>query len=361
MSRTPLDDCFDQCERLTKRTAGNFYYSFLGLPTPQYRAMCALYAFMRVTDDWGDEADRTIAQRIAALETWKRSLKEVLHPEWTLSPHHGLVQRPASHRDKLGGVEGDSSLEMTNWSDEARMVLPAMRDVAIRFAIPHEHLFAVIDGVRSDLGGASEQASRTGTLARRDLNDAHDLSDGQECPSYVVEPTCRFQTFEELNKYCYLVAGAVGLCCIHIWGFHGDEAVRRAIDCGTAFQLTNILRDVGEDADAGRIYLPAEDLARFGVTIEDLMAHRYEDRFRSLMAYEVERTKSFYASAEHLLTNLEPLGQPIMKAMLQLYGGLLREIERCKFDIFSRHVSLPRWRKLWIAADALIHQKLRRT
>ena len=310
MSRTPLDDCFDHCERLTKRTAGNFYYSFLGLPLPQYRAMCALYAFMRVTDDWGDEADQTIPQRIASLESWQRSLSEALQPEWT-------------------------PLEMTGWSEEARTVLPAMRDVAFRFAIPHEHLFAVIDGVRSDLGEIPDLVRRT-------------------------ELTCRFLTFDELNQYCYLVAGAVGLCCIHIWGFHGDESVRRAIDCGTAFQLTNILRDVGEDADAGRIYLPAEDLTQFGVTIENLQAHRNDERFRSLMAFEVERAKTYYASAKQLLTNLEPLGQPIMKAMLQLYGGLLHEIERRKFDVFSRHVSLPRWRKIWIAADAIIHQKLRR-
>ena len=323
MSRTELDDGFDHCERLTKRTAGNFYYSFLGLPAPQYRAMCALYAFMRVTDDWGDEADQTIAQRISALAAWQRSLIDVLRPEWT-------------------------SGEMTDWSEPARLVLPAMRDVVIRFAIPHEHLFAVIDGVRSDL----EPACRTGTLARRDSDD------GQECPSYSSE-LCRFQTFEELTEYCYLVAGAVGLCCIHIWGFHGDESVRRAIDCGTAFQLTNILRDVGEDVDSGRIYLPAEDLARFGVTIESLKAHRYDERFQSLMAFEAARAKSYYASAEQLVPSLKPLGQPIMKAMLQLYGGLLHEIERHKFDVFSRHVSLPRWRKLWIAADALIHQKLR--
>ncbi len=341
MSRTPLDDCFDHCERLTKRTAGNFYYSFLGLPLPQYRAMCALYAFMRVTDDWGDEADQTIAQRIASLESWQRSLSDALRPEWT-------------------------PLEMTGWSDEARMVLPAMRDVAIRFAIPHEHLFAVIDGVRSDLGEIPDLVRRTGTLARRESSGGRvagggqESGDGQECPSYSAELTCRFLTFDELNQYCYLVAGAVGLCCIHIWGFHGDESVRRAIDCGTAFQLTNILRDVGEDADAGRIYLPAEDLTQFGVTIENLQAHRNDERFRSLMAFEVERAKTYYASAKQLLTNLEPLGQPIMNAMLQLYGGLLHEIERRKFDVFSRHVSLPRWRKIWIAADAIIHQKLRR-
>ena len=88
-------------------------------------------------------------------------------------------------------------------------------------------------------------------------------------PSGSPNGFARFQTFDQLADYCYLVAGAVGLCCIHIWGFHGDEATRRAVDCGTAFQLTNILRDVGEDAAAGRVYLPSEDLQRFGVTVED--------------------------------------------------------------------------------------------
>lgn len=303
MSRTLLDDCYDHCIRLTKRTAGNFYYSFCGLPAPQFRAMCALYAFMRVTDDWGDDSQRPLPQRIADLDAWEQSLTIALRPAW-------------------------ADTEMTGWSEEARAVLPAMRDVVQRFAIPREHLFAVVRGVRSDL----------------------------EAPSDT--PLIRFQTFAELMDYCYLVAGAVGLCCIHIWGFHGSEAVQRAIDCGTAFQLTNILRDVGEDAVAGRVYLPAEDMQRFDVTVEDLIAQRCDDRFRALMAFEAERAKSFYVSAEQLLPCLEPHGRPIMKAMLQLYGGLLSEIERRRFDVFRQHVSLPRWRKLWIAADALIHQKL---
>ena len=168
----------------------------------------------------------------------------------------------------------------------------------------------------------------------------------------ATSPRCRFGTFEELSGYCYQVAGAVGLCCIHIWGFRGDTAISRASDCGTAFQLTNILRDVGEDAQAGRVYLPEDDLQRFGVTADDLLAQRCDDRFRSLMTVEAERAKSFYASAEALLSDLEPHGQPIFKAMLQLYGGLLREIERRGFDVFREHVSLPKWRKLWIAADA---------
>lgn len=306
MSRTLLDDCYDHCERLTKRTAGNFYYSFCGLPAPQYRAMCVLYAFMRVTDDWGDDAIRSLPQRVADLDAWRDSLADVLQSDW-------------------------SNSETTGWSESARAVLPAMREVAERFAIPHEHLFAVVRGVRSDL--------------------EFEISNSKS-------PIARFQTIDQLADYCYLVAGAVGLCCIHIWGFHGPEAVQRAIDCGTAFQLTNILRDIGEDAAAGRVYLPAEDLQRFGVTVEDLVAQRCDDQFRALMAFEAERAKSFYALAEQLLPCLDPHGRPIMKAMLQLYGGLLSEIERRHFDVFRQHVSLPRWRKLWIAADALIHQKL---
>lgn len=315
MSRTRLEDCYDHCVRLTKRTAGNFYYSFCGLPAPQFRAMCALYAFMRVTDDWGDDSQRPLSQRIADLDAWERSLTDVLRPDW-------------------------SDSEMAGWSEPARAVLLALRDVVQRFGIPSEHLFAVVRGVRSDL--------------------EFELSNLEsQIPNLKSQTAAaRFATFDSLADYCYLVAGAVGLCCIHIWGFHGTDAVQRAIDCGTAFQLTNILRDVGEDAAAGRVYLPAEDMQRFDVTVEDLLARCCDDRFRALMAFETERAKSFYASAEQLLPCLEPHGRPILNAMLQLYGGLLGEIEKRHFDVFRQHVSLPRWRKLWIAADALIHQKL---
>ena len=331
MSRTLLDDCYDHCERLTKRTAGNFYYSFCGLPAPQYRAMCVLYAFMRVTDDCGDAENRSLPERVADLDTWQQSLTDVMRADWSIA-------------------------NSSAWPEPARMVLPAMREVAERFAIPHEHLFAVVRGVRSDL---EFELSGTALAAGISLLKSPAAS-AVPLPVNSLETTiaARFQTFDQLADYCYLVAGAVGLCCIHIWGFHGDEATRRAIDCGTAFQLTNILRDVGEDAVAGRVYLPSEDLQRFGVTKEDLVAQRCDDRFRALMAFESERAKTFYASAEQLLPCLEPHGRPILKAMLQLYGGLLHEIERRKFDVFRQHVSLPRWRKLWIAADAMIHQRL---
>lgn len=310
MKRTPLNDCYDYCERLTKRTAGNFYFSFRGLPSKQYRAMCALYALMRVTDDIGDGSERDPSQQLNDLQVWRQRLTNVLAPDWS-----------------------DSCA--VDWTESASHVLPAVRDMVLQFAIPPKYLFAVIDGVESDIAWANREGAE-----------------------HVAAPCCRFVTFAELSSYCYQVAGAVGLCCIHIWGFHGEPAIARAIDCGTAFQLTNILRDVGEDAQVGRVYLPADDLRQFGVMTDGLLTQRYDDPFRALMAFESERAKSFYASAEMLLPLLHPHGQPIFKAMLQLYGGLLREIERRGFNVFREHVSLPKWRKMWIAADALIHQKL---
>jgi phytoene synthase len=285
-----LDESFAYCRTLTRRTAGNFYFSFLTLPGERRRDMCALYAFMRVSDDLGDEAGMTADERRTRLTQWRDGLERALAGD------------PAGH-----------------------VVFPALADVVRRCGIPPEHLAAVIDGVAMDLEPAG----------------------------------C--ETFGELADYCYHVAGAVGLCCIHVWGFHGDEAIGRAIDCGTAFQLTNILRDLGEDAAMGRVYLPREDLDRFGYSPDDLRAGRRTDAFHDLMRFEAARAREHYARAERLFDDLEPAGRPIFAAMLRIYGGLLEEIERRDFDVFSRRARLPKWRKLWIAGDSVVrHRWLRR-
>jgi 15-cis-phytoene synthase len=200
-------------------------------------------------------------------------------------------------------------------------VFPALAEVVARHRIPHEYLFAVIDGVRDDL-----------------------------------DPT-GFETFDDLSRYCYHVAGAVGLCCIHVWGFRDERAIERAIDCGMAFQLTNILRDLGEDAGMGRIYLPREDLQRFDYTEHDLAAHCRDERFHRLMRFQVDRTKEYYRRAEELFDYLEPAGKPIYAAMLRIYGGLLAKIERRDYDVFSRRIRLPRWRKLLIALGAVVRYR----
>ena len=295
-----LSESYEACRVLTRRTAHNFRFSFLTLPRAQRRAMNALYAFNRITDDLGDDESLPVEERRVRLVAWRESVRVAL----TAVPPVAVAPRssPPSHVDRC---------------------LPAIADMVACHRVPHEYLFAVIEGVELDLH-----------------------------PVEVV-------TFEELERYCYHVAGAVGLCCIHVWGFRDDPAVRQlAIDCGLALQLTNILRDLAEDADRGRVYLPREDLDRFGYSLDDLHGRVRDQRFRDLMQFEVARAKTYYASGERLFDHLEPPGKPILRTMLDIYGGLLREIERRDFDVFSQRVSLPKWRKLWYAGRAVLKQRL---
>lgn len=161
-------------------------------------------------------------------------------------------------------------------------------------------------------------------------------------------------TFAELEVYCYHVAGAVGLCCLSIWGIRDPAAIPRGIECGLAFQLTNILRDIGEDRALGRVYLPAEDLSRFELTISELGTTSAQERYRRLMQFEVQRARECYESSEVLYDLIEPVGRPILRVMRDIYRGLLEEIERRDYDVFTRRVSLPKWRKLWSVGKALV-------
>jgi 15-cis-phytoene synthase len=295
-----LSESYEACRVLTRRTAHNFRFSFLTLPREQRRSMNALYAFNRITDDLGDDESWPIDQRRVRLAAWRESIRAAL----AVAPPNAAVSFSSS------------LLNVGRY-------LPAIADMVARHRVPPEYLFAVIDGVEMDL--------------------------------HPVEVA----TFEELESYCYHVAGAVGLCCIHVWGFRAAPPVSQlAIDCGLALQLTNILRDLAEDTDRSRVYLPRKDLDRFGYSIGDLQ-HRVRDhRYRDLMQFEVDRAKTYYARGEQLIEHLEPPGQPILRAMLDIYGGLLREIERRNFDVFSQRVTLPKWKKLWFAGRAVLRQKL---
>lgn len=193
----------------------------------------------------------------------------------------------------------------------------ALHHAIERYAIPTEYLEAVLDGVEMDL-----------------------------------EPVA-YDTFNELRLYCYRVASAVGLACIHIWGFHGAEAKKYAEDAGLAFQLTNILRDLGEDAARGRVYLPREDLDRFGYGADRLSRSERDEAFRALMRFEVERARQFYASAWPLVPRLAPAGRAVFLLMARTYRSLLDEIERRDYDVFSTRVRVNRWRKLLLALGVL--------
>jgi phytoene synthase len=271
---------FAFCERLTRREAGNFYFAFRLLPGGQRRALCALYAFMRVADDLADLPGDAKRKR-RRLAGWRRQLYDALAGR----DHHPLF--------------------------------PALRDTIERHRVPPAYLEAVVDGVEMDLD------------------------------------TDRYSTFRDLYSYCYRVASAVGLACIHVWGFDDERAPVHAEAAGIAFQMTNILRDLREDAGRGRVYLPREDLDRFGYAEDDLRRGVRDERFRALMRFQVERVRSYYREGERLAPLLPSAGRAVFLVMLRTYRGLLDAIERRDYDVFRERVRLGKLHKLWLACRSV--------
>lgn len=248
--------------------------------------MCALYAFLRLSDDIADEPGRSVPERERGLLEWRERLRAAMNGE-----------------EILPGDPVD--------------VFPALADVVTRYGIPVEELETVLEGISMDL-----------------------------------RPQI-YETYEDLRVYCDRVAGAVGRCCLYVWGFHDPAAMETAEDCGLALQLTNILRDLGEDAAMGRIYLPREDLEHFGVAAHDLVAGHVDEPFRELMRFEISRARDHYAASERLFEQIDSTGRPVLRAMLRVYGGLLGRIERVDYDVFTRRIRLPAWRKALIGVAAV--------
>jgi phytoene synthase len=284
-----LLDAYRDCQLVARRSAKNFYYSFLVLSADQRRAMCALYTFLRRLDDLGD-SDEPVDDRRRALADWRLKLSAI-----------------------LGGALVDPN---DRW-------WLALADTVERYGIPHGLLHAALDGVESDL----------------------DVTD--------------YARFADLYRYCYRVASAVGLCCIRIWGAADRRADQFAEWCGIAFQLTNIIRDIAEDHARGRIYLPGEDLARFGVTRDDLVVP--SPAVLELLHFEIARANDYYRRAAPLIHFLPPDGRAILSAMVRIYGGLLRRIERDPLAVLRRRVALSAMEKLAITLRALPHRFSRRS
>ena len=189
----------------------------------------------------------------------------------------------------------------------------ALKDVLPRFALPQEQLLEIIDGMAMDL-------SQT-----------------------------RYLDFKGLQLYCYRVASVVGLLAAEIFGYQDRQTLKYAHDLGLAFQLTNIIRDVGEDARRGRIYLPIEDLQRFNVPAKDILEARHSDAFRELMAFQAERAERFYDQAFAQLPDIDRKTQRPGLVMAAIYRTLLREIARDGFMVLDRRTSLTPLRKVWLA------------
>jgi phytoene synthase len=198
---------------------------------------------------------------------------------------------------------------------------PAFHDAVMRFQIPRKYFHDMIDGVESDLA-----------------------------PRLV-------RTFDDLYEYCYRVASVVGLTTIHIFGFRDPAATRLAEKCGIAFQLTNILRDLREDAGLGRVYLPAEDLERFGVRPEEFGTAERSERFLQLMAFEENRARGFYEEARPLVGMVDRRSRSSLWVLINIYSRLLDKIRASGYDVLSRRISLSTWEKLRIVGHGFAMQR----
>ncbi len=252
--------------------------------------MFALYAFARVTDDLGD-SHLPVKMRTLRLNWWRGATQISLG-----SNIQDLKQLVVDFNC------GDQTSEMIHHAGE---IFPALQHAALKFSIPSRYFLEIIDGVMAD------------------------------------QQKTRFDTYEQVEHYCYLVASAVGLACLHIWEHDGELPSQAAIDCGIAFQLTNILRDILEDSERGRIYLPRQHYERHGLSEDDLLAPRRDDRLRCLILEEVERAEELYRSGWEVWSCLHPDGRRMFSMMWRTYRALLQQIRDEPMKVISHRVGLP--------------------
>ncbi len=202
-------------------------------------------------------------------------------------------------------------------------VMLALKETIQKYLIPKQYLLTLIDGVEMDL------------------------------------QRVRYETFEELREYCYAVASVVGLISIQVFGFKHEETREYAIQLGYALQLTNILRDIKQDAARNRIYLPQEDLRRFGYDEQSLLSSRYDERFVALMKFETERAREYYAKARALVRPDERHSMVAAEIMDGIYFQILRKIEREKYNVFAKRIRVSNGSKMYTAAGYWLRNQLR--
>ena len=312
-TRAEIDAAYATCRAIARREAKNFYYAFLALPKHKRNAMYAIYAFMRHADDLSDDETKSHAQRRAELGAWVDAWRRAARGEVTNDP-----------------------------------VFRAVVDTQRRFRIDDALLEQLVEGTAMDLQSPDLESP---DLQSPDENDAESALQ-------------TYATFADLYHYCYYVASIVGLVCIRIFGYTDARAEKLAEETGIAFQLTNILRDVREDAERGRVYLPLEDLERFGTTLTEVSAlrdgRRLRENQRRLLAEIAHRAETYYASAKQLLPLIDADSRPALRVLVNIYAGLLKRIEARDYDVFSAKVSVPTWKKLSILARGVTQMGITR-
>ena len=276
------------CTTLTQHSGSNFYYSFLFLPRERREAMHAVYAFCREVDSAVDDPVPGSNPR-ERLARWRADLAAIYRPDHSASAFRATRETPASP------------------------VMTCLADHIRRLDLPQDYFDDIIAGVEMDL-----------------TNN-------------------RYATFQDLYTYCYRVASVVGLICLKIFGARAPESHAYAINLGIAFQLTNILRDIKPDGMKGRIYLPQEDLARFGCTEEAVLACAYTPAFIALMEFECRRAQEYYRLAEAALPESERRALLPAEIMRAIYHMILERIEASNYQVFDRRITLSPPRRLAVA------------
>jgi 15-cis-phytoene synthase len=288
-----LEMAYSVCRSIARSAAKNFYYGFVVLPQRKRNALSAVYAFMRRCDDIADDTTLSANDRHNKLADW---LDKV---------HRALASQP---------------------TDDP--VLLALTDAQRVYNIPMGLLDQLAFGTAADL----DTGQNDGTSA----------------------PQIRYETFEELRQYCYGVASVVGLVCIKIFGYRDPAAEPLAEQCGLAFQLTNIIRDVKEDVAMGRVYFPREDLAQFGLSPDDLAPQVDVARVRPLLALEADRAREGYRSGEELIALVNEDSQPALWVLITIYRRLLEKIALKQYDVFSERVRLTVPEKLSVLGKGIL-------
>lgn len=270
IDKSILEKAYLSCQEITRQHSKTFFLASRLLPFEQRRAVHALYAFCRISDDLIDEGGEDRLQRLIS---WK---------------HESLSDSPNSNQE----------------------VALAWADARAKFYIPKQYAEQLLDGVALDL------------------------------------TKNRFTNFKDLANYCYGVASTVGLMTMHIVDFSGEEAIPYAIKLGVALQLTNILRDVGEDWQNGRLYLPQDEMAQFGITEAAIHAGLLDDRWQDFMQFQIQRTRQLYAEAMPGIRMLGKNGRFAIAAAAELYQGILDDIEANHYDVFNRRAYLNGRQKL---------------
>jgi phytoene synthase len=286
---------YDECHRIARAAHSNFYYAFFLLPKPKRNALAALYAFMRLVDDVADEG-HDLAAKQRGLADWRAALDNAVIGEERL-------------------VDGSTALNSATPSG-ATEVLPALVDTMQRYKMPARYLHDLISGAEMDL-----------TLRT-------------------------YPTFDRLREYCYRVAGTVGLTCTHVFGFQDPRALDLAEKLGLAFQLTNIIRDVHDDYALGRVYLPEEDLARYGVSPHDFGKSEATLGARELLRFETDRAWQCYEEGSALFGLIDVESRGALWLLVHTYSALLARIESLDFAVFGERVRLSKAEKMLFIAKA---------